>query len=164
MRKHFTVTGFVVHGDKTLLLWHPYMRAWVPPGGHIEPDEDPQEAVLREIREETGLEVCPFPVEQPLSLEYPRQIPAPVVIQIEDSFEPGEKHQHVDLIYFCTLLEDPPNLPDNERHLTWVKESRLRANKAVPLTAGRSVTVPEDVRLLGLAAIAKSREAGGTVA
>ena len=31
--------------------------AWLPPGGHIEVNEDPIEAVLREVLEETGLEV-----------------------------------------------------------------------------------------------------------
>ncbi len=162
MKKHFTVTGFIVYGGKTLLLWHPFMHGWTAPGGHIEPNEDPEEAVLREIREETGLEVCPTSSGQSLGLEYPRQIPAPAAIQIEESFEPGEEHQHIDLIYFCTLLGEPPPLPDDDRHLTWVSEERLRANRAVHLAGGRSSTVPEDVRLFGLAAIAKSQESGGT--
>ena len=52
MNRHFTCTGFIVQGDKTLLLWHPHLRMWVPPGGHLEPDEDPVTAVLREIGEE----------------------------------------------------------------------------------------------------------------
>ena len=36
MERHFTVTGFVVDGERTLLLWHPLLQMWVPPGGHIE--------------------------------------------------------------------------------------------------------------------------------
>ncbi len=158
MEKHFTVTGFIVHGDKTLLLWHQHMQGWAPPGGHIEANEDPQEAVLREIHEETGLEVCPFPAEQTLDLEYPRELSPPVTIQVEDSFEPSSKHQHIDLIYFCALLGEPPSLPDDERRLRWVSEGQLQRNEALPVGDGRSAKVPEDVRLLGLAAIAKSRE------
>jgi len=161
MEKHFTVTGFVVHGDKTLILWHPLMQGWAPPGGHIEPNEDPQEAVVREIREETGLDVCPMPAAQTLGIEYPRELPAPVTILLENSFEPGERHQHVDFIYFCALLGEPPALPDDERHLTWVGEEQLRRDEPLPHGDGRSAVVPEDVRLLALRAIAKSRESGG---
>ncbi|HUS82356.1 MAG TPA: NUDIX domain-containing protein [Dehalococcoidia bacterium] len=161
MEKHFTVTGFVVHGDKTLLLWHPLMQGWAPPGGHVEPNEDPQEAVLREVREETGLEVCFLPAEQSLGIDYPRELAAPVTVLVEKSFEPGQPHQHVDLIYFCALLGEPPALPDDNSHLTWVDEERLRRNEPLPAGDHGSAMVAEDVRLLALRAMAKSRESGG---
>jgi 8-oxo-dGTP diphosphatase len=161
MDKHLTVTGFVVHEGSTLLLWHPMMQGWAPPGGHIEPNEDPQEAVLREIREETGLEVCPIPASRTLGVDYPQELLAPVTILLENSFEPGPQHQHVDLIYFCTLVGELPPLPDDASHLTWVDEAQLQRNEPLPLGDGRSAQVPEDVRLLALRAIAKSRESGG---
>ena len=161
MEKHFTVTGFIVHEGKTLLLWHPLVQGWTPPGGHIEPNEDPQAAVLREIREETGLEVCPMPAGQSLGVDYPRELPAPITVLLENSFEPGERHEHVDFIYFCTIAGDLPALPADDSHLTWVDEERLRRNEPLPLGDGRTAPVPEDVRLLALRAIAMSRESGG---
>ena len=161
MEKHFTVTGFIVHGDKTLLLWHPLMQGWAPPGGHIESNEDPQEAVVREIREETGLDVCPMPAEQSLDVDYPREVAAPVAVLVENSFEPGERHEHVDFIYFCALLAEPPSLPVDENHLTWVSEEQLQRNEPLPVTDDRSARVAEDVRLLALRAIARSRKSGG---
>ncbi len=54
---------FVTHGDDVLLLrGRPDKRLWAGRyngvGGHIESGEDIQAAMLREVREETGLEVC----------------------------------------------------------------------------------------------------------
>ena len=54
--RHFTATAFVVCGDSVALHWHQKVKAWLPPGGHIEPNEDPVQAVLRETMEETGIE------------------------------------------------------------------------------------------------------------
>src|SRR5436305_7354094 len=53
--RHFTATTFIVRDGKVLLHRHPKQRLWLPPGGHIERDELPQDAAVREIEEETGL-------------------------------------------------------------------------------------------------------------
>jgi ADP-ribose pyrophosphatase YjhB (NUDIX family) len=153
MKKHFTVTGFVVHGDKTLLLWHPLLQMWVPPGGHVEDDEDPAAAVLREIREETGLDTEIVPEEEPLGLSYPQQLPAPHTILLERSYEAAPPHQHVDLIYFCRAKERPAELRRDNSALTWVHEAQLERGEPVPRDDGQTVTVPDDVRLLALNAI-----------
>jgi 8-oxo-dGTP pyrophosphatase MutT (NUDIX family) len=39
-----------------ILLSHSYVRGWYLPGGGREPTEDPEVAMLRELREEIGLE------------------------------------------------------------------------------------------------------------
>ena len=160
MESHLTVTGFVVHGDKTLLLWHRRLRTWMPPGGHVEPGEDPQEALLREIREETGLEASIVSSHRPLPFDYPAQVPPPYTILVEDSAEPGGPHQHIDLIYFCRSLDGeavrPPTPGDV---LVWVSEADLHRGEAVPLgSCGVDVPVAGDVRLLALEAIRAARE------
>ena len=53
----FTVAIFVVHDEKILLVHHRKLDQWLPLGGHIELDEDPEQAALREAREECGFEV-----------------------------------------------------------------------------------------------------------
>ena len=47
--RHLTVTGFVVHEGLVALHWHQKLAMWLPAGGHIEANEDPVQAVLREI-------------------------------------------------------------------------------------------------------------------
>lgn len=108
MSRHFTATGFVVQGDRTLLHWHKRLQQWMPPGGHIEPDENPVQAVLREIREETGAVAEVIPSAATLPFPYPDQLPPPYTILVEDSAEPGDPHQHIDLIYFCRLADSLP--------------------------------------------------------
>ncbi|AYF75282.1 NUDIX domain-containing protein [Nocardia yunnanensis] len=39
-----------------LLADHVKANAWLPPGGHVDPDEDPRVTVLREAHEELGIE------------------------------------------------------------------------------------------------------------
>lgn len=98
LTRDFTVATFVVHNDKVLLLWHRKLSMWLPPGGHIDPNELPDVAAVREVLEETGLEVV---LTSPLSappIPGPRQLARPEGIQLEE-ISPG--HQHIDLIYFA---------------------------------------------------------------
>jgi 8-oxo-dGTP pyrophosphatase MutT (NUDIX family) len=162
VRQHFTCTGFVVNGDKTLLLWHQRLRAWVPPGGHLEANEDPVTAVLREIREETGLEAKVLPLGQTFPFGYPGQIAPPYTILLEDSPEPGEPHKHMDLIYFCRPLNKTSLSPPAGTLVTWVDEDVFRGNQPIDLPAcGLCAPVNDDVRILALTAIRLARDLPG---
>jgi len=48
----FTVAIFVVHEGRVLVIHYRKLDKWLPLGGHIELDEDPEQAALREAREE----------------------------------------------------------------------------------------------------------------
>jgi 8-oxo-dGTP diphosphatase len=47
-------------GERLLLVDHRLAGLWLPTGGHVEPEEDPAQAVRREIREELGIEADPL--------------------------------------------------------------------------------------------------------
>jgi 8-oxo-dGTP pyrophosphatase MutT (NUDIX family) len=95
--RHFTVAVFVVHEGRVLLHFHRKLRMWLPPGGHIEKDELPDDAAVREVFEEAGIEVD-LVGERRGDVEEPRQLFRPAGIQLEDI---GPDHQHIDLIYFA---------------------------------------------------------------
>ncbi len=164
MKRHFTATAFVVHRGKTLLHWHRKLQQWMPPGGHLLPDEDPVAGALREVREETGLETELLPLSPRFPFSYPQQLPAPYTILVEDSAEAGEPHQHIDLIYFCRARDgEAAKPPPADDALTWVTEAQLQRNEPLPLAScGLDIPVAEDVRALALEAIRIERERGGS--
>ncbi len=158
MNRHFTATAFVVEGGRTLLHWHKRLQQWMPPGGHIEPDEDPVQAVLREVREETGLAAEIIPAAAPLPFDYPEQLPAPYTILVEDIPGPGEPHQHIDLIYFVRPIDGAAHDAVDDPTLRWVTEADLRENGALDVAGcGVSAQIPQDVHHLALVAIAAAR-------
>ncbi len=95
--RHFTVAVFVVHESRVLLHWHRKLGMWLPPGGHIERDELPDEAAVREVMEETGVRV-ELGGERRDDIADPVQLHRPAGLQLEDI---GPGHQHIDLIYFA---------------------------------------------------------------
>ena len=143
--RDFTATTFVVQNRKTLLLWHNKIQAWLPPGGHIEEGELPEEAALREVVEETGLEV-EFVGAESAALGNVTVLRQPACILLEDI---NPSHQHIDLIYFArvsggTLSVDPQSASD----FRWCSLDGLDAPE-----------IPEDIRALGRNAIAVAAHA-----
>src|ERR1700716_1212139 len=102
MLRHFTVAVFVVHNGRVLLHYHRKLGKWLPPGGHIEDNELPDEAAVREVLEETGTRARLVGGRGlPIDFE-PRQLVVPAGVQIETIYE---GHEHIDLVYFA--VPDP---------------------------------------------------------
>ena len=51
---HVTASGVAIRAERMLLIRHPVIGKWIPPGGHVDAAENPACAALRETREETG--------------------------------------------------------------------------------------------------------------
>ena len=151
--RHFTVTTFVSMEGATLLHWHRKVGLWLPPGGHIEPNEDPMQAARREALEETEFAVEIVPTTAPFAYPDPPQVSPPVTIMIEPirAFGSEDAHHHIDLIYFSRPIgETRPAAPSK----SWRWVSRQELEDDAPMTLeGVSAQISEDVRILGMAAI-----------
>ena len=146
-------------GGATLLHWHRKVGLWLPPGGHIEPGEDPIEAALREVMEETGMAVEIVPTAAPFGYGDPPQLPAPATIMVEPirAFGGDAAHQHIDLIYFTRPLDGAGDPPPGWR---WIDREQLERNAPI-MVDGADAEVSEDVRVLGMAAIDHIAALGG---
>jgi ADP-ribose pyrophosphatase YjhB (NUDIX family) len=51
------VHGYCFYKDKMVLVYHEPNQHWMPPGGGMEPGETWQDAVVREVKEETNMKV-----------------------------------------------------------------------------------------------------------
>lgn len=135
-----------------MLIWHTKNRMWLPPGGHIEEGEEPEEAVVREIAEEAGVQARVLPTHPPRPFTEPRQVPRPEAILLEDINEPGRPHQHIDLIYFCAPVPGAPfGEPDGIAR--WLGVEELQGEAPLEYAPGQAAVVPEDVRVLAVEAI-----------
>ncbi|MBY0359029.1 MAG: NUDIX domain-containing protein [Candidatus Obscuribacterales bacterium] len=107
---HFTASGLVIWQNHVLLVNHKRIGAWVPPGGHIELDELPEETLKREIFEETGILVEIISPARPIS-DDPEAffLAQPFYLQSVKATEKGSDYYHIDLAYLCRPLQNPPD-------------------------------------------------------
>ncbi len=147
MDRHFTATGYVVIDNSILLHFHPKVKMWLPPGGHIESNEDPNQAVIREIYEETSMKVELISDSEKFNFDYPKSLIPPEHILIEDIDDPVDGfHQHIDLIYYCKPINPQEVLP---KEWLAIDLEQLINNSHNP------IVISTDVRKIGISAIEK---------
>ncbi len=98
----YTVDVLIVNGDAVMLRKHDKYKAWLMVGGHVELDEDPTQAAVREAKEEVGLDIT-LVGEVPTITEdgeY-KELLVPEFMNIHP-LTPDSKHQHISLVYFAT--------------------------------------------------------------
>ncbi len=115
MDRHFTATAFVIDSRKrVLLLRHTRLGRWMPPGGHVEPNELPEETARRECKEETNLDVEIIGLAgDDLFAGNPhegRMLKAPLAMLLEEipAYPPrGEPaHEHMDFLYLARPIDE----------------------------------------------------------
>lgn len=104
--KHFTATGIILNNGKIFVLWHKKLNVWLPPGGHIEKNETPEEALIRECKEEINEEILIIKNKNnKLGTSDVAVINNPYCILVEPINDKNGFHHHVDFIYLCKLKD-----------------------------------------------------------
>lgn len=119
----FTVAIFVVHQARILLIHHRNLNRWLPLGGHIELNEDPEQAALREAREESGLEVELVGERPPTTEPGTRALIAPRFLDIHRI---SDTHEHIGLLYWARPRGGQLALAGDEHHdIRWCRSEDL---------------------------------------
>ena len=99
---------------------------WEFPGGKMEPEESPQEALKREIREELDAEVEVRELLETVEWDYP--------------------NFHLTMhCFICSLLSESLHLNEHEA-ATWLTHETLRSVKWLPADEGLLIKVAECLR------------------
>lgn len=118
MTKHFTATALLVTNDnprRVLLGLHNKLGVWLPPGGHIDDRENPIEALIREVREECGMDIREK-IRVTSVDERVHSIPVPDYFFEETIPARGDiaEHIHIDCVYVLFVGYVPPVFPVSE--------------------------------------------------
>ncbi len=127
----FTVEVFVVYKNKVLLRLHEKYNIWLSVGGHIELYEDPNQAALREVKEEVGLDVKLADDLKPFTQngdDYTELIP-PKFLNIHRI---NPTHQHISLTYFATTDTDKVKPESPTDQWKWVTKEELEKMDVMP--------------------------------
>lgn len=122
--------------DRLLLIKRTDNDLWSIPGGGMEPGETVSEAVMREVREETGYEV------QPIRLVGVFSDPRHVV-----AYDDGEVRQAFSLCFACSVMGGKAQTSDESNAVEWVPTTQL-----ADLTMHRAIRHRVDTALSGGAA------------
>ena len=118
----FTASVYIVREGKVLLHKHKKLSIWLPPGGHIELDEDPSQAAMREVKEEVGIDVelvAPYVKRSGSNADL---LPPRFVNRHRIS----PTHEHIAFIFFAKAKSRDLHIPVHEHaECRWFKESEL---------------------------------------
>ena len=125
--REFISTVFVVKNGKVLMTWNKKINNWIPIGGHIELNELPCDSVIREAKEESGLEI---ELISPPNKSETANLIQPVHIHLDHI---KDDHKHINLIYFGIVKKGKCFEVDDEgKELRWFSKRELEKENILP--------------------------------
>ncbi len=113
-----------------LLRMHEKYKSWLAVGGHIELDETPEQAALREVKEEVGLEIeiwRDYARGENFPNSHVKECLPPYHMNIHPI---GEDHRHLDYIYYAKALSTDVVEGDDEKSggIQWWNKNDLESS------------------------------------
>lgn len=129
LNKTLTATVYVVNKNRVLLHMHKKYNSLFPLGGHILEIEVPHECALREVYEESGLQVELYIPKGKMELGSVIQLVEPMYILLENVGRPVE---NLDFIYFATTTQDTVTPQEGESgELYWLTKEEVIENEHI---------------------------------
>ncbi len=114
----FVADAYIVYENRVLLRMHDKYKNWLPPGGHIELDEDPNQAAIREAKKEVGLdiELKDVAYAMPAAKDYLDNSRELILPRSLNRHRINENHKHISLGFFATAKTD--NIQQGDREIS----------------------------------------------
>ncbi len=123
----FVVSAFIVHQGRVLMVHHKRYGEWLPIGGHIEMDEDPEQALYREIREECGLRVKILSEKPAIAHPGVKPLLTPSYVDVHRI---DREHKHIAFVYFASAQSTRVKLHTAEHaDFAWLAAKDLGASR-----------------------------------
>ena len=116
VRNKFTATALVFNeSGQILMIKHKQQGKWLPPGGHVDENELPCQAVKREVFEETGIKVQVLSSVPEIIIVggVAKELPLPLRIMHVDVEGTG-LNNYIDLIYLCRAINTDTTPQESE--------------------------------------------------
>ena len=134
MKKCIVASCLVINDGKLLMLEHRKIGKWLPPGGHVEPEEFPDEAALRETREETGLDVEIIGDDSIMHTDQmAHTLREPFAIVYEDvPYKIGPMHTHFDMVYVVKVRGGRLGGNSESTGIRWMESKEIEKLDTLP--------------------------------
>lgn len=124
----FAADVFVVFDGKVLIRKHDKYDFWLGVGGHVELDEDPNQAAVREVKEEVGLDVVLDASLLPVHTRTPREYEL-IPPHFLNRHRISETHEHISFVYFAKADTDVV-VPEKETdEWKWLTREEVEKNE-----------------------------------
>ncbi len=127
VKKCITSGCVLIKDGKILLLRHKKLNKWLYPGGHMDENETPVEAALRETREETGYTARIISKKRlKLRMRHSIEQPVPICILYENVYYKTGRHMHFDMVYLAEPIGRQRRVAAGEsEELRWISEHEI---------------------------------------
>src|SRR3989344_1596729 len=134
IKTDLVVAGFIFHKNSVLLVHHRKLDLWLPVSGHIDKNETPDEALLREIKEETEIDAEILNKNKfPEKGNVKKNLAVPFHVNVHSAGD----HNHCCLFYICKTKNPKIKINKELKNFGWFSKEDLRKKH-----------VPQDVKLI----------------